>query len=237
MSTNINEIKTRISLRYDTFEKWQASKLILNAGEVGFCTIPSGSAEATTAPTVLFKVGDGTHKFSELKWASATASDVYGWAKKSTIEAVPVKIGSGDNVISKTIQQWMEIVRQNTADIASLDIPSDDDINGLISTALNKLAYTTPTTAATATATEFVSTVTQTDGKIAVTKAKVPTANASTAGVMTLGAAGGAAPYELVAKVSNIESAYLRYNNTDEKLYLGKDGTDEIIFDCGGVPI
>lgn len=87
-------LDTRIQLKYDSYTNWsnttlgegKGANLVLKKGEVGFCDIPTGSAEATTAPTVLFKVGDGSHKFSELQWASALAADVYDWAKKSQAE-------------------------------------------------------------------------------------------------------------------------------------------------------
>lgn len=87
-------INTRIALKIDTFENWsndklgdgKGAKLVLKRGEIGLCEIPSGNAAATTAPTVLFKVGDGATPFGELKWASALAADVYSWAKKSEEE-------------------------------------------------------------------------------------------------------------------------------------------------------
>ena len=85
-------LNTRIALRIDTFENWaktdDASKganLVLKRGEIGFCEIPAQNPAAQTAPTVLFKVGDGTKKFSELNWASALAADVYAWAKASNV--------------------------------------------------------------------------------------------------------------------------------------------------------
>lgn len=84
------EFKTRIQLKIDSLAAWQntskaneGANLVLKKGEIGLCEIPSGSTEATNAPTILFKVGDGTHKFSELKWASALAADVHDWAKQS----------------------------------------------------------------------------------------------------------------------------------------------------------
>lgn len=87
---NEKVIQTRLSLKIDTYANWtslsepgKGGNLVLNKGEVGFCEIPSGNTAATTAPTVLFKVGDGTHKFSELNWASALAADVYDWAKQN----------------------------------------------------------------------------------------------------------------------------------------------------------
>lgn len=87
-------LDTRIQLKYDSYANWsntqlgdgKGAKFILKKGEVGYCEIPSGSAVATTAPTVLFKVGDGTHTFAELKWASALAADVHDWAKKTEEE-------------------------------------------------------------------------------------------------------------------------------------------------------
>ena len=85
-------LNTRIALRIDTFENWaktdDASKganLVLKRGEIGLCEIPAQNPEAQTAPTVLFKVGDGTKKFGELNWASALAADVYSWAKASNV--------------------------------------------------------------------------------------------------------------------------------------------------------
>lgn len=85
-------INTRIALRIDTLANWsktdvegKGAKLVLKRGEIGLCEIPSGNAAAQTAPTVLFKVGDGTTTFGELKWASALAADVYSWAKASDV--------------------------------------------------------------------------------------------------------------------------------------------------------
>ena len=97
---NENTILTRLTLKIDTYANWtldnattQTNKthanLVLMRGEIGLCEIPeppnTGSTEATTAPTVLFKVGDGTSPFKSLKWASAKASDVYDWAKQNAL--------------------------------------------------------------------------------------------------------------------------------------------------------
>lgn len=85
----IKELQTRIALKYDSFENWQKSDLVLLPGELGICTIgtttETGKDEATTNPTVLFKVGDGTTPAKNLKWASALAADVYNWAKSKTV--------------------------------------------------------------------------------------------------------------------------------------------------------
>ena len=78
-------LNTRIALKYDTLANWNASEFILKKGEVAICSLATGeTAEQSTPPAVLLKVGDGIHKFSELPWASALAADVYSWAKAAT---------------------------------------------------------------------------------------------------------------------------------------------------------
>lgn len=79
-------LKTRIQLKYDTLANWNAvaSTFVPKKGEVCFVEIPTGDLNATTAPTVLFKIGDGTTAWGSLKWGSALAADVYAWAKKVT---------------------------------------------------------------------------------------------------------------------------------------------------------
>lgn len=86
----IKTLNTRIQLKYDTLVNWQSEAtankgalLVLKRGELGIVEVPTGSsAEQTTPPAILFKVGDGTTKFKDLPWTSALAADVYAWAKK-----------------------------------------------------------------------------------------------------------------------------------------------------------
>lgn len=93
---DIKQLKTRIALKYDTYANWtddtaegKGANLVLLPGEIGFCaigdTVETGKGQATTNPTVLFKVGDGVTPFKTLKWASALAADVYAWAKSETV--------------------------------------------------------------------------------------------------------------------------------------------------------
>lgn len=99
-------LKTRIALKYNTYEYWvngEGKDYAPLKGEVCFCEIPAANNEATTAPTMLFKVGaDGEKKFSELKWASALAADVYNWAKAKTVELADEKLTfkNADNSIA-----------------------------------------------------------------------------------------------------------------------------------------
>lgn len=77
-------LNTRIQLKYDTYNNWKDADPILKAGEMALATLQSNADDVHSAPTVVIKVGDGTHKFSELEWISGKASDVYSWAKAST---------------------------------------------------------------------------------------------------------------------------------------------------------
>ena len=77
-------IKTRIKLKYDTFENWNNSTLVLQAGEIACATIETAEPANKKLPPVMFKVGDGSKTFNQLEWASALAADVYGWAKQAS---------------------------------------------------------------------------------------------------------------------------------------------------------
>ena len=74
---------TRIKLKYDTLANWTTNKAkVLLQGEVGLCYVPAvTNGTTTTAPTVLFKVGDGKTTWEKLPWGSGLAADVYDWAK------------------------------------------------------------------------------------------------------------------------------------------------------------
>ena len=83
-------LNTRIKLKYDTASNWaktdtagKGANFVPKAGEVCFVQVNDSVASSTSEVT--FKVGDGTHKFSELPYGSGKASDVYSWAKASGI--------------------------------------------------------------------------------------------------------------------------------------------------------
>ena len=119
-----NTIKTRIQLKYDTLAAWNglSDDKILKAGEVAAVAIPENTTTdgngkvITTAPTTLFKVGDGKSTFKALPWLSALAADVHAWAKDdwdtfiakvdaalSTGSVAYLKVTDFDNFKSTTI--------------------------------------------------------------------------------------------------------------------------------------
>lgn len=98
------KLNTRISLRYDSYANWSVSTVKLLKGEVAICYVEENNTEIkNTAPTVLFKVGDGEHVFADLKWASARAADVHDWAKaenRPVYSKADVGLGNVLNVAS-----------------------------------------------------------------------------------------------------------------------------------------
>lgn len=78
MATTFN---TRISLKYDTYAAWMEKDPVLLSGEVAIVVVPAETGAVAKEPAILFKVGDGTSKFSKLQFVSGVAADVYDWAK------------------------------------------------------------------------------------------------------------------------------------------------------------
>lgn len=83
-----NTLNTRILLKYDTYANWLANDPILKAGELAIATVAANDSQGkpgfTNLPNVVLKVGDGTSHYSALKFVSALAADVHGWAKEAT---------------------------------------------------------------------------------------------------------------------------------------------------------
>lgn len=88
-------LKTRLKLRYDTYNNWITNNPILLKGEAAVTVVPGTGGED---PAILIKVGDGTSNYTSLPWVSALASDVYDWAKRST----PPDVGDGLDRIGPT---------------------------------------------------------------------------------------------------------------------------------------
>lgn len=80
-------LKTRIRLKYDTFANWEKVKttFVPLKGEVCLIEVPNNVDPIHNAPSIVFKVGDGTTAFGDLNYGSALAADVYSWAKASGI--------------------------------------------------------------------------------------------------------------------------------------------------------
>lgn len=80
-------LQTRLQLKYDTYANWTTNNPVLKAGEMAVATIPSGTSTTpamTNLPNIVLKVGDGETAYNDLKFVSALAADVHGWAKEAS---------------------------------------------------------------------------------------------------------------------------------------------------------
>lgn len=77
-------LNTRFQLPYDTYTNWSTKNPKLKKGEMVQVEVPAPKNAIVQAPSVLIKVGDGTHNFNDLAWASGLAADIYDWAKAAT---------------------------------------------------------------------------------------------------------------------------------------------------------
>lgn len=165
-------IQTRIVNKHDTYENWKSSSLVLKAGEIALASIPTevrdNDGVITIRPTYLMKVGDGEKAFSQLNWLSATASDVYPWAKVATAEQVVIK--AEGEVTGKALNLWFkELVAKDAAqqvEIAALQTA----IGGSSVTEAIKAAIEALDVADEAVNAQFVTAVAEADGKISVSR-------------------------------------------------------------------
>lgn len=131
------ELLTRIQSKIATLTEWKAVESTFKPlrGEICIAEIPSGDTTATTAPTMLIKIGDGTSFFKDLTWLSARSADVQSFLKvdsegnawtQSNFEAWIKSLVTIDDVdtsafATKTALAGVEATaNQNKTDIANL---------------------------------------------------------------------------------------------------------------------
>ena len=120
-------LNVRIYNKFDTYESWMKSTLVLGAGEIAIASIPSGDNTGLTPPAIGVKVGDGSKTFSQLSWIQATAGDVYSWAKAATKpEYAASEITGLSDFISGEIQDTNTEYSFSLADNYKLKIQKKD---------------------------------------------------------------------------------------------------------------
>lgn len=205
----ITKINTRVQLKFDTWANWSSTAgqaFIPLKGEVCVCEIPENTAatgEVIAEKAYLIKVGDGVTTFGSLPWLSAQAADVHAWAKKSeadfktwlTSSSGPALATQSEVAAVSTAINNLDFTDPTASGTATSVITNVSQSNGKISATKKNLPTVSDPTAS-GTSITFIDTVKQDNGKITATKKTVRSATSSAAGVVTLGAAGGAATYE-----------------------------------------
>lgn len=148
-------LNTRILLRYDSYENWLTSTIVLKQGEAAICSVPSGKTVdgVATPPAVLLKIGDNVHTFKDLPWLQAVSSDIHAWAKSPNkpsytyeeIEGLDDHISTvavdtdtqftlvkGDDDYTYKLMSKAKGAENFTTEVATLTIPNPtSDINAL----------------------------------------------------------------------------------------------------------
>ena len=116
---NITTLSTKIKNRIDTFTNWHEKNPVLLKGEIAIATVTTQQTDSTgkvvNVPATLIKVGDGENAFNSLPWVSASAADVYSWAKGATAEGVSIATKDG----TKNIKTWIEDLTKTDANLSA----------------------------------------------------------------------------------------------------------------------
>lgn len=173
-------LNTRIQLKYDSYANWTSNNPALRSGEVAIAYLTTAGAvkpgDGDTQHPVLFKVGPGN--FNDLPWASALAADVHNWAKKTESEFISwvkslVSVEDIDTYSKAEIDG--KFTANSTADQKYAKEYADSlaqnyDAVGTAQNLINGLDVTD-----TAVTGQYVSAVSETDGRISVTRVDLPT--------------------------------------------------------------
>ena len=111
---NAKTLNVRIRNKYDSYENWAKSSIVLEAGEIAIAyttvNVDIGNGKIEQHPELLMKVGDGTKAFSALPWLSAKAADVAAWAKAANKPSYEAKEITGiDAYIADYVNDQMGI--------------------------------------------------------------------------------------------------------------------------------
>lgn len=233
-------LNTRIQNRIDTLAHWLDADPILKKGEVAIATVPANDENgvSTELPSVLIKVGDGQHKFSELDFIYAKAADVHGWAKAAVKPTYTAREITGlEDFIAGKIQDTdtqYTIIKVNeyqyklmskklgdesfATDVATIDIPKYDDSQVLANKAAIELLNGTDDQ--TGSIAKAIKVALATAAADATSKANTAEANAKTYADGHLAAAKTYAEAEADAA----EAAAKSYTNEAVKALEAKDG-------------
>ena len=110
------KINVRINHKYDTYENWKDSEVILGKGELAVAEVYTDET-GLTPPAIGIKIGDGSKRFSALPWIQSTAGDVYAWAKETSPDILLTKKDrDGKFVYEGFIDQITQLVKEKADD-------------------------------------------------------------------------------------------------------------------------
>lgn len=154
-------LNTRIVLKNDSLANWNSSNIVLKKGEIALAAVESATDGSYNVPTYLMKVGDGVSTFADLKWVAAAAADVYAWAKleNPTIDQLPGNLKTAITNLQNAVGSGGSVAESIQAAINALEVEDSAVEN------------------------QFVTAVSQANGKITVTRAALTAANIPVLGI------------------------------------------------------
>ena len=124
-------LNTRFQLPYDTYTNWSTKNPKLKKGEMVQVEVPAPKDAIIQAPSVLIKVGDGTHNFNDLAWTSGLAADIYDWAKAATKPSYNTSELTNDSgFVSSTETVEANLVNNLTISYSATLTPANWTANG-----------------------------------------------------------------------------------------------------------
>jgi hypothetical protein len=182
-------LHTRIVLKNDDLSTWNSSSLILKKGEIALAKVESAADGEYSTPTYLMKVGDGNSTFANLKWVAAAAADVYSWAKleNPTIEQLPGNLKTAIQNLQSAVGEGGSVADSINAAIGALDVTD------------------------TAVEMQFVTAVSETDGKISVSRRALAASDIPTLAISKIDGLQAA----LDAKVAKADFETFKSSNTE----------------------
>ena len=124
-------LNTRFQLPYDTYTNWSTRNPKLKKGEMVQVEVPAPKDAIVQAPSVLIKVGDGTHNFNDLAWTSGLAADIYDWAKAATKPSYSTSELTNDSgFVSSTETVEANLVNNLTISYSATLTPANWTANG-----------------------------------------------------------------------------------------------------------
>ena len=139
------KLNVRINHKYDTYENWKDSDVILGKGEIAVAEV-STDKTGLTPPAIGIKIGNGVDKFISLPWIQSTAGDVYSWAKETAPQELFKKVQNTTEYFYKDfVNEIQSLVRVTAKDsnttyefkyneasdkyeITSIDITEDGEV-------------------------------------------------------------------------------------------------------------
>ena len=218
-------LQTRIINKHTTYEVANSNdSFIPKLGEIVLAKLDVKQHDGQSVPTFLMKVGDGEKTLKNLNWMHAPASDVYSWAKQEAKPAyTATEITRGSSTVSadllaaeQAIQSLQTAVGSNgsvanqiKAAIEALDVDASTDADGVV-----------------------ISSISEADGKISVTRRALTDADIADLNVAMAKVTGLQAALDAKADKTDVQTAINGINTrldgaiTDAIADAKKAGTD-----------